>query len=404
MTLKNKEKQIKDLKGKISDTDLRKKIRQIYNVKKTQGNYIFNKIFEKSVAKSVKKNVFKNKVGGDLHVETINVEDLKTLEDLIKYCEIDQEEWIPAKFTSNIWDNKLQLKAEFKPKVEKKYKQIFEEFKLDYKNLSKKPFNYVYKNVTNANLLVMGIFDVHLGKLAWDEESGHNYDLKIAKELYFKTLYDLIEKAKKQGNINRILFPIGNDYLTCDSSKLTTTAGTPQDVDSRFAKIFREGRKILVEAVEILKELAPVDIIVVPGNHDRDSMFHLGDAIECWFHDDKTVNINNSPAPRKYYEYGNIMFGLTHGDTIKKEKLPLIGAVEQPEMWGRCKRKCWLTGHLHHIKMEDHSSVQIFILPSISGVDEYHNTNGYIGSNRCGVAMLYSKDGLEAVFQSEAIN
>ena len=51
--------------------------------------------------------------------------------------------------------------------------------------------------------------------------------------------------------------------------------GTRQDADSRFSRIFRDGRKLLVEAIEYLKTIAPVDVLVVVGNHDSNSMFHL---------------------------------------------------------------------------------------------------------------------------------
>ncbi len=257
---------------------------------------------------------------------------------------------------------------------------------------------------TGGKLLVVSLFDAHLGKLSWAEQDGQNYDLKIAKEVYMRALYDLVTKAQLQGGISRILFPVGNDYLTCDGDDNETSAGTPQSVDGRFPKIFREARKLLVEAIDYLRQIAPVDVIVICGNHERESMFHLGDALECWYHADHSVTIDNQFVPRKYYSFGNTVFGLAHGDTIKQDQLPLLGANERPDLWAKCKRRVWLLGHYHHYSLKEYVGVQVWILPSLSGSDGYHQSNGYVGAVRCAVAFMYGAGGLEAIFQSEPEN
>ncbi len=251
---------------------------------------------------------------------------------------------------------------------------------------------------------MVSLFDAHLGKLSWAEQDGQNYDLKIAKEVYMKALQDLVAKAQVQGGIGRILFPVGNDYLTCDGDDNETSAGTPQSVDGRFPKIFREARKMLVEAIDYLRLIAPVDVIVIAGNHERESMFHLGDALECWYHADDSVTIDNMFRPRKYYSFGNTVFGLTHGDTIQQDKLPLLGANERPDLWAQCKRRVWFLGHFHHYSLKEYVGVQVWVLPSLSGSDGYHQSNGFVGAVRCAVAFMYGPEGLEAMFQSEPEN
>ncbi len=260
------------------------------------------------------------------------------------------------------------------------------------------------KPAAGGRLLVVSLFDAHLGKLSWAEQDGQNYDLKIARECYLRALYDLVAKAQKQGAIGRILFPVGNDYMTCDTDTNETTAGTLQSVDGRFPKIYREARKLLVEAINYLRNIAPVDVYVIPGNHERNSMFHLGDALECWFHGDAEVTVDNTWTVRKYFRFGETVFGLTHGDTIKQEKLPLLGAVERPDLWAACKRRVWLLGHHHHYQVNEYDGVQVWILPSLSGSDGYHQMNGYIGSTRCAVAFLHSANELEATFHSSPEN
>lgn len=51
------EDRIRAMKGKLSDTEIRKEIREIYGVKKTQGNAIFNRIFARSEVIDMTKSV-----------------------------------------------------------------------------------------------------------------------------------------------------------------------------------------------------------------------------------------------------------------------------------------------------------------------------------------------------------
>ncbi len=338
----------------------------------------------------------------DASVET---SDAKTLEEVVALCKVDTDKWESRGFSVTKRKTGFGWSARFSRKTQPASQTLFTDLKADlqqhapsYKPIKRDP------SIKSGRLLVVSLFDAHLGKLSWAEQDGENYDLKIAKEVYIKALHDLVAKAQAQGGISRILFPVGNDYLTCDGDDNETTAGTPQSVDGRFPKIFREARKLLVEAIDYLRLVAPVDVIVIGGNHERESMFHLGDALECWYHADKEVTIDNLFKPRKYYSFGDTVFGLTHGDTIKQDQLPLLGANERPDLWAKCKRRVWFLGHYHHYSLKEYVGVQVWILPSLSGSDGYHQSNGFVGSVRCAVAFLYSATSLEAIFQSQPEN
>lgn len=329
-----------------------------------------------------------------------------TMEEVVGLMKVDLDVWEPRGFSVTRKKNGFGWNARFARRPEAADRRVIEDLKRDIAAGSRVILPPIKrKPVKGGRLLVVSLFDAHLGKLSWAEQDGQSYDLKIAKECYLRALYDLIAKAKQYGApISRILFPVGNDYLTCDSDVNETTAGTLQSVDGRFPKIYREGRKLLCESIEYLRTIAPVDVIVTPGNHDRNSMFHMGDALDCWFHDQPDVTVDNRWVPRKYYRFGNTVFGLTHGDTIRQDRLPLAGAVEADELWAQCKRRVWLLGHFHHFQLKEYMGVQVHILPSLSGSDGYHQNNGFIGALRTAVALLYSETEHEATFQSTPEN
>lgn len=402
--IKNKEEKVKKilaLKGKINDTELRKEIGKIFNVSKTRRQEIYNEIF--GAGNNVPKSNIR--VNGDTAtVELNNAGKIKTLEELVKYCNIDTNEWRSKKFIANIWDSKLQVKAEFERKVSKETKKILEDLKDDLINHSPKVKKYKHSNHGNQKILEISLPDLHLGKLSWAPSCGSDYDSKIARELFFNALVEITQKALKYTSFERILFPIGNDYLNIDTEAGTTTAGTAQDIDSRFSKMFREGRKILVEAIDYLKTFAPIDIIVVPGNHDNTAMYHIGDSLECWYRNDENVTINNEPIARKYYQYGINLIGFCHGNVEKHDKLNSIMAVEKPDLWAATKTHEWHLAHLHHDWTREFMGCKVRVLPSLTANDKYHYDHGYVGNHRIGQGLIFDKQkGLDCIIQSTPI-
>jgi hypothetical protein len=170
-----------------------------------------------------------------------------------------------------------------------------------------------------------------------------------------------------------------------------TTRGTPQDVDSRFQKSFVEGRRMLCRLIDRLLEVAPVHVPVVPGNHDELSAWHLGHALECYYHKTKYVTVDNAPTLRKYFEYGATMLMLTHGDKGKAANYPLLMATERPEMFGRTKFREAHIGHWHGTKLQEWNGVRCRTLSSLSGVDAWHAGQGFIGNLRSAEAFVWEK-------------
>ena len=166
--------------------------------------------------------------------------------------------------------------------------------------VSYEDINYIIPK-DSRSMYEISIFDPHVGKLAWHEESGQNYNSKIAAHDFLTAFKDLLSRIK-DADVEEIIVPIGNDALHIDNKHNTTTAGTPQDVDSRYQQIFRRARQMYVEALELASTVAPVRGIIVPGNHDEENIFYLGDSLEGWFSRNPNVTIDNEAKLTKYYK------------------------------------------------------------------------------------------------------
>ena len=247
--------------------------------------------------------------------------------------------------------------------------------------------------------------DLHVGKLAHTAETGRRpYDVKIAIATFNRALEGLIERTKNYP-ISEILFVCGNDLFNSDNEDNTTTGGTAVDTDGRFFKTFRHTRKMIVTAIERLRQIAKVKVLMCPGNHDRQTSYHLGDSLECYFHADPMVVVDNLPNPRKYVEWGKCLIGVCHGDEGKVNDYASLMAAEVPEAWGRTKFREVHCGHFHSLKVLEEHGVRTRLLSALTEVDSWHCHQGYIGAIRQAECFVWSKkEGLlaEVFFNEDA--
>jgi len=234
--------------------------------------------------------------------------------------------------------------------------------------------------------------DIHYGKL-------HDLNLTQVEDQYMMVVQELVKKASGL-DIERFILPIGNDGMNSEGMRRTTTKGTPQEESAGWKDTFRGYWQLITQAVNFLKEKAPVDIIVVSGNHDYERMFYAGDVLAGWYRNDANVTVDNSYGSRKYYEYGQNMIMFTHGDKEKPADMPLIMATEKPEMFARTAHREVHCGHLHKEMVNEYRGIKVRFIPSICPNDEWHKQMGY-EAKRTGQAYIWNKfKGLEGYLQA----
>jgi|6_EtaG_2_1085325.scaffolds.fasta_scaffold10108_3 hypothetical protein len=274
--------------------------------------------------------------------------------------------------------------------VEEFRKRVMDDFKLAApKRLVKAP-----KIVENEERLAeIAIYDAHIGKLGWNNEVLENYDVEIARSRYL-SCFDRLLNDISAFKPNRYLYVIGNDMLHVDTGRNTTTRGTPQDVDGRWQRSYLYAQRLIVDCASRMRELAPVDILVIPGNHDEERLFCLGNAIEMRFHADEHIRVFNEPILQKVYQWGEVFLGFEHGNQIasgdKRKLAPQGYASRYPKEWGTSRWHEIHHGHIHTEKefhtrtASDTIGDTIFrSLPSISGTDKWHFEKGYMSPTSC---------------------
>lgn len=277
-------------------------------------------------------------------------------------------------------------------KIKKFYEELIED---DHRPIIKKNEN----KQTNL-MLEIPIVDVHFGKLSLSEDVAEPYNYNLAKQRFNCVIDDVIDSVKDK-QIEKIIFPIGNDFFNIDTYKSTTTAGTQQNCDLSPHLIFKYGVECLIENIIKLTDIAPVEVFCINGNHDFLSSYHALYSIYCYFHNNENVIVNTGTRPRKYIEFGNVLLGFTHGDK-EKNRIGGLMQIEAREAWGRTKYHEIHTGHWHSEQITKESGgVIIRSLSSFTGSDLWHNESGYVGAIKKCQSFLWDKNkGLKSIIVS----
>ena len=334
---------------------------------------------------------------------------IHTLDQLIAAFAIDLSVWEVERFIANKWEmgyttgpkvsktsaveSLYQVKAFLRRKKNiVDAKREIEELKTLAKNEAKTPRDIQKHTGKKGGMLEINLTDHHFGKLAWQLETLHaNYDVKIATAVFHRALSAILDRSP-YSTYDEIWFVVGNDLFNADNTLGTTTAGTQVESDVRIRKTYVTVRTLMVRAIEMLRHLADkVKVVVVPGNHDFNTTWHLGDSLELYFAKYSDVEVDNTPSQRKYHEYGQTLIGYTHGDKGKVKELPLLMTVEAREPYGRTKFHEWHTGHTHTSLTTEFHGIRVRVLPALCPPDKWHSEMGFVGNLRSSEAFHWDK-------------
>lgn len=337
---------------------------------------------------------------------SITEDDLKNPNSLLKAHGFDIKEWELVSARNNVWnvyskhDGIQELyssKIVVKPRTEISLEEISDFYKELVDNYSP-PVVQKYEQ-KDGMIFELPIVDLHLGKFSTSDVVKDAYNTEIARECFNKVIDTCISRLQNV-NIEKIIFPVGNDFFHYDTVGATTTGGTAQDTDMKHQTLFKTGVLLLIDGItKLSRELkAPIEVFCVQGNHDFMSSYHAVMSLWCYFHDNDNVTIDVSTSPRKYIHFGNCLIGFTHGDKEKK-RIEKIMQVEAAEAWGKCRYREIHQGHLHSEQVKEDGGVIIRNLSSVTGTDSWHHNSGYVGSVRKCTCFLWDKDsGLDSTF------
>jgi hypothetical protein len=339
--------------------------------------------------------------GRELEVSVKASPRIRTLAELLTEAKVDLELWEVRDQVVNSWEAAngegtitplFQVKAWLRRRpdagVQKAFEQrILEQVRALGREFGGAPAVQVKRAALPPGervLLEVAVVDHHLGKYAVAEESGAGGTIEEQERHWVEATEHFLRVAQAGGPLARILLPFGNDLLHFDNRAQQTTGGTPMDsVQGRYFEIVLRAQRLLAWQIARCRQVATVDVLAIPGNHDTHSTFHIGQYLQAQFHADQGVRFDVSANPRKYYRWGRTLLGFTHGKDEKIQQLPLLMANEAAAAWAACPDREWHLGHLHKKDKtvfaagDSFGGVRVSRLPSLSAHDAWHHGQGH---------------------------
>jgi hypothetical protein len=326
-------------------------------------------------------------------IESILILDFEPKDDieLAALHKINLDKYVITNYWSKLLPNGKFTSSVFSKKKEAKdyTAEDFAKFLVNYKS------NYIPQpepKIERAKVIdvEISLSDFHLAKRHIDGDNSPSVRCKR----YFEAATNLIYDVKALYDIDRIVFPISNDFFHTDNFQHQTTNGTPQETIVDYAHEYELGFALLVDTITMLKNVCKeVHVVLVQGNHDRTKSYYLAHALDVYFHSNPNIYFDREHSVVKATMLGETFIGYHHGN-CKIEDLPLLFAThpDYSQMFGYAKYREVHTGDKHHYMAKEVKGVRIQQMPSLSGTDRWHQDNNFVHSVRAALALVYDKE------------
>ena len=247
---------------------------------------------------------------------------------------------------------------------------------------------------TQTNLCtVYTLTDSHVGMLAWHEEGGADWDLKIAEA----TLVGCFERmvASSPAAQQCVIAQLG-DFLHHDSAvaPVTPSHGHILDVDGRMPKMVKVAIRVLRRLIDIaLQKHEKVILLLAEGNHDISSSVWLRAMFQALYELEPRIEVIDSELPYYTHQHGETMLAWHHGHLSKNEALPILFASQFPKIWGNTTKRYAHTGHRHHAHEKEHSGMTVIQHPTLAARDAYAARGGWMAERTATAITYHSKYG-----------
>ena len=267
---------------------------------------------------------------------------------------------------------------------------------------------------------VVGVSDWHYLKYCYDTKGNASYNREIAIKKLMEANDSMVSKLVRYCIPEKLFVIIGSDNLHVDNPGQTTTKGTWQAAatDGDWTLELDNYFDVVVGMIDRYATIAPVDVISIPGNHDKHTSYMLRVAVAAYYKNSKRVTVTREVNSRVYRRYGNTLTVFTHGDDLSTQKLQgnihkfiMAEAKENGVDISQIENYVLYSGHVHtHTEkklgtpsggQKDLGIVQHVIFPSLSGEDRWHKESGYIGNKQGAlIDVIGISNGRQATFYS----
>lgn len=234
------------------------------------------------------------------------------------------------------------------------------------------------------------VSDFHLGMLAWADESGDDWDMKIAEDLFSRWFDAAFQKAPDAGTgvINLL-----GDFAHFDSLVAVTPAsGHALDADTRYQKLVRYMIRMVRRVVDMaLVKHKNVRLLIVQGNHDESGMIWLAEMFSTLYDNEPRVFVDTSPDVYKMVRHGKTTLFFHHGHKARFDAIEPVMIAKFRKAFGESEYSYAHVGHLHHQKIVESRNMIVEQHRTLAAKDAYASRGGWM-SGRSANVITYSAE------------
>lgn len=234
------------------------------------------------------------------------------------------------------------------------------------------------------------VSDFHLGMLAWADESGDDWDMKIAEDLFSRWFDAAFQKAPDAGTgvINLL-----GDFAHFDSlDAVTPESRHVLDADTRYQKLVRYMIRMVRRVVDTaLVKHKNVRLLIVQGNHDESGMIWLAEMFSTLYDNEPRVFVDTSPDVYKMVQHGKTTLFFHHGHKARFDAIEPVMIAKFRKAFGESVYSYAHVGHLHHQKIVESRNMIVEQHRTLAAKDAYASRGGWM-SGRSANVITYSAE------------
>ena len=224
----------------------------------------------------------------------------------------------------------------------------------------------------------LNIGDAHIGMLAHKDETGANFDMKIAKTEILQAAYDLIDMAPDCERM--VINDLGDGTHYENMKAMTERSGHQLDFDSRFPKMIDAYLDIMESIIEkALRKAGTVDVIINQGNHSETNDYWAARYFRRLYSrlNNNRVNVLKNESPFIAYRMGKTLVLVHHGHKVKPERLREIMSSDFAADWGETQFRYIDGGHIHHFSAKELAGAEWCSFNNLAPMDKHAHDGGW---------------------------
>jgi len=231
--------------------------------------------------------------------------------------------------------------------------------------------------VSNDEMMVIyTIGDAHIGMMAWGKETGADHDLEIAEKDLVGAMRMMVTQTLPTDEC--FIVDVGDWFHSDNFDGKTAKSGNVLDVDGRYPKVLDIGMRLTTGLIDIaLTKHNVVRWRSAIGNHNEHSAIMMSAFIKAYYRNEPRVIVHDTPNMFMYHQFGKNLIGITHGHTVKADRLGEIMAVDAKDMWSSTEYRYWYCGHIHHLSVKEYPSCVVETFRTLASKDAWHSASGY---------------------------